>query len=291
MTTINVLDTYPARARALGVEDRARAALRRLLQCRGRLLDLVLNVGVLVVLWFAYAGVRGVTANEWTTALDNANDVLRVQDALRLPAESWVQGHALSAPWLLKAANRFYLYVHFPGTALFLAWTWARRRALFARVRNALVLVTGCALVLHVVFPLAPPRMMPGFVDTGAVFGPSPYDLEAASAANQIAAMPSLHVGWALLIALAAGARLGSKWRWILAAHPVVTTAVVVVTANHYWADGIVAAVLVLAGWRLAGRLAMRHQARSEVVVPLDLRGPDAVLAPDPDRRPAGMVA
>lgn len=265
MTTINVLEAHPAATTPLDASGARAVRLR--VQRHRRLLDLGTNVGVLVGLWLAYAAARGVTAGEWSTALDNADRLLRVQDALPLPPETWIQGHALSAPWLLKAANRFYLYVHFPGTVLFLAWTWARRRELFGRVRDALVLVTGCALVLHVAFPLAPPRMMPGFVDTGAVYGPSPYDLEAASAANQIAAMPSLHVGWALLVAIAAVAGLQSRWRWLLAAHPVLTTAVVVVTANHYWADGVVAAALVVGAWSLVGRSGQRWRRPGSTVV------------------------
>ena len=61
-----------------------------------------------------------------------------------------------------------------------------------------LVVVTLGALAIHVVFPLAPPRMMPGFVDTMVLYGPNPYNSQAVqSFANQYAAMPSLHVGWA----------------------------------------------------------------------------------------------
>lgn len=72
----------------------------------------------------------------------------------------------------------------------------------------------------------------------GLLVGPSPDDLGAASSANQIAAMPSLHVGWALLVAIACVAGLRSRWRWVAVAHPVLTTSVVVVTANHHWTDG-----------------------------------------------------
>jgi hypothetical protein len=62
--------------------------------------------------------------------------------------------------------------------------------------------------------------------------------------ANQFAAMPSLHVGWAALIAIAMITVTRSRWRWLWVLHPVTTFAVVVLTANHYWLDGLVALVL-----------------------------------------------
>ena len=94
--------------------------------------------------------------------------------------------------------------------------------------------------------PLAPPRMLPslGFVDTMTVFGPSAYSGDAATVSNQFAAMPSLHVGWALLIAVVVIRTANSRWRWATIAHPVLTTLVVVVTANHYWIDAVVSALL-----------------------------------------------
>jgi hypothetical protein len=99
---------------------------------------------------------------------------------------------------------------------------------------------------VHLLVPLAPPRMFPqwGFVDTMATLGPDAYAGRSGAVANQIAAMPSLHVGWALLIAYVAW-RCAPRWLALVAsAHAAVTVLVVVVTANHFWLDGIVAAAL-----------------------------------------------
>jgi hypothetical protein len=94
-------------------------------------------------------------------------------------------------------------------------------------------------------FPLAPPRMMHGWVDTGVQLGQSVYGPSTHSGiANQFAAMPSLHVGWAAMVAIAMIMVTRSRWRWLWIAHPVVTFAVVVLTANHYWLDGLVALTL-----------------------------------------------
>jgi hypothetical protein len=84
-----------------------------------------------------------------------------------------------------------------------------------------------------------------GWVDTGIKFGQSVYGPTSDSGmANQFAAMPSLHVGWAAMVAIAMIMVTRSRWRWLWIAHPVVTFAVVVLTANHYWLDGLVALTL-----------------------------------------------
>ena len=215
--------------------------------------DLARNAALLAVLWVAYAVVRGITAGDLAAATENARAIIDLQQALGLPSEGALQGALLDDPWLLRGANLYYLGVHFPITVGFLAWTWRNHRAKFARVRNALVATTSAGLVIHVIYPLKPPRMMAGFVDTAAVIGPDPYELGISGGANQLAAMPSLHVGWALLIALGTIWISTSNARWLVLAHPILTLAVVVLTANHYWADAIAAVVIVVAAWRLTG--------------------------------------
>ena len=219
-----------------------------------RALDLATNVVVLGALWFLYSAVRGVTAEEYQVALANANRVVSFQHSIGLPSESLLQRDFLGQVGLLKLANIYYLAAHFPVTVGFLAFTWGFRRASFNRIRNTLVAVSAVGMVIHLLYPLAPPRMLPrmfGFVDTGRIVGPDPYDLGIAEAANQIAAMPSLHVGWSLLVAIGVIWMFDSKWRWLIAIHPAITTLVVVLTANHYWTDAIIAALLVGLFWSL----------------------------------------
>jgi hypothetical protein len=182
-------------------------------------------------------------------AITNAWWVWDVERALRLPDEELLQQWALQWPDLLRAANWYYVAVHFPITAAFLVWGWLRRPPEEYRwARRLNIMLTGLALVVHVLMPLAPPRMLSGlgFLDTMAVFGPSAYDGSTATIANQFAAMPSLHVGWALLIAVVVVRTASSRWRWVAVAHPTITVVVVVATANHYWVDAIAAALLLL---------------------------------------------
>jgi PAP2 superfamily len=118
---------------------------------------------------------------------------------------------------------------------------------------------------VHWLVPLAPPRLLAatGMIDTGDTFGPSVYgDPDDDTLSNQFAAMPSLHVGWALAVAVTLVVAHRGRWRWLWLGYPVLTLAVVVVTANHYWLDaavgvamlGVIIAVAP-APWRESGRL------------------------------------
>ena len=182
-------------------------------------------------------------------AMTNAQDVWDFERALHLPSEASLQATVLSHLWWIKTANCFYAYVHFPATAAALIWLYLRRPEIYVWFRRTLASLTALALVIHAVFPLAPPRMLAtaGLVDTGHLYGPSVYGSPSTDTlSNQYAAMPSLHVGWALAVAIALITATRSRWRWLWLGHPVATLLVVVVTGNHYWLDAI-AAVVVLA--------------------------------------------
>jgi hypothetical protein len=111
------------------------------------------------------------------------------------------------------------------------------------------------------------PRL--GFVDTAKVFGPASYGAGSPykGFANQFAAMPSLHFGWALVIAWAVLLATTSRWRFLVLAHPVITLAAIVLTANHYWLDAVAASVLfafaLVVDWLLERRRRRRAAFRS----------------------------
>jgi hypothetical protein len=208
---------------------------------------LLREIILLVTLFVAYRLGRLAITGHDDLAIANAWRIWDVERLLRLPDEEMFQDWVLQWPDVLKAANWYYVVVHFPVTLAFLAWGWLRRPPEEYRwARRLIITLTAFAMLLHVAMPLAPPRMLSslGFLDTMAAFGPSAYGGGAATVANQFAAMPSLHVGWALLIALVVVRTAKSKWRFVVIAHPVLTTLVVVVTANHYWVDAVVVALL-----------------------------------------------
>lgn len=231
--------------------------------------DAVRELLLVAVLFLIYKLGRGVSSDATSQAFANAKEVLTLQKTLRLPDESVVQHWYIQSEWMRSAANQYYTWVHFPITVAFLLWLWIRHRDHYRWIRNLLAIMTGVALVIHILVPLAPPRMMPGFVDTGLDDGTSPYSGAGKEIANQYAAMPSLHFGWALVVAIGVMAvwcnrdplrRIGSKAIWL---HPAITLLVVVVTANHYWLDAFVATLLL---------------AVAMVIVPFPDRSPHARL-------------
>ncbi|MEU4793758.1 phosphatase PAP2 family protein [Micromonospora tulbaghiae] len=229
------------------------------------------ELALVAVLFLVYKAGRQVVADHADLALANGEWIWRLERLLRLPDEAAVQAPLLSHEVPVRLVNSYYAYVHFPATVFCLVWLWLRRPAHYVRLRRALAALTAVALVLHVCVPLAPPRLtaLTGLVDTGTRFGPSVYgppDTDQLS--NQYAAMPSLHVGWALAIALALMAVTAGRLRWLWLLHPLVTALVVVVTGNHYWLDGVVAVALLMA------ILAVLPRPAPDLPVPVSPAGP-----------------
>ncbi|MDN5851910.1 MAG: phosphatase PAP2 family protein [Actinomycetia bacterium] len=224
------------------------------------------EIVIIVGLFLVYKYARVLIPHSDGVAFDHASHLVDVERLLRLPSELHAQDVLLSSDLVVHVANAYYAYVHFPLTGLFLVWLFLRSRRHYLQLRTVLILMTGAALAIHTAFPLAPPRMLDGlgFVDTAAVYGPAVYHAapQADSLANQFAAMPSLHFGWALVVAFGVIRAGSSSRRWLWVLHPVITLVVIVGTGNHYWLDAAVAGVLIVVvdhavrRWRPVGSLA-----------------------------------
>jgi PAP2 superfamily protein len=225
----------------------------------------LLLVGVLLGV---YRYGRIVIGHSSAEAFDNASELIGWERALQLPNELAVQHLLLSSEWVARIANVYYFSVHFPLTAAFLIWMFVRSREQYTRIRTSLAMLTGFALVIHAAFPLAPARMLNGlgFVDTAAMYGPNVYaqSPQTDTVANQFAAMPSLHFGWAVMVAIGIIRVSRSPLRWLWIAHPVITLLVIVGTGNHYWMDAAVAGGLIILServvraWSATGRARIR---------------------------------
>jgi membrane-associated phospholipid phosphatase len=236
--------------RSTRVLKRAVAARAREPYSPSRRPPLIRELLLIAALYLAHKFGRQAANGQFADAYENADRVWDTERRLRLPSEASVQGLLLHSETLIRSVNVYYATVHFPAIVLFLAWMYWRRPAHFVWFRWVLTWLTGAALVLHLLVPLAPPRLFreTGMVDTGVVYGPSVYGKpDPDSMANQFAAMPSLHVGWAVVVAfgLIIATRGWLRWLWLI--HPLITLLAVVGTGHHYWADGIVAVVLLAA--------------------------------------------
>ena len=122
-----------------------------------------------------------------------------------MPSELRLQQVFLEHPIWIQAANGYYAIAHVPAIIALLLWAFICHRDKYPRVRNVLALVTGACLVVQLV-AVAPPRMYPGlgFVDSGHLYGQSVYTAVGTGVSDQLSAMPSLHVGWAVLVGVAA---------------------------------------------------------------------------------------
>ena len=198
-------------------------------------------------LYTAWQLIGTVTHRNVEGAQSNALTVWHVEQALHLPSELAMQQAMTPHPWLVQLANGYYVYGHFNPVVALLAWVFWRHRAAYPRVRLLLCLLTAVAFVVHFV-PVAPPRLMPqlGFRDVALEYGQSVYGSFGAGIPGQLLAMPSLHVGWAILLAYVVVTTARSRWRWLAIAHPVLMAVDVAVTANHWWADGFVCGVLLV---------------------------------------------
>jgi hypothetical protein len=188
-----------------------------------------------------------------TGGLHRGREIWHAERVMHLPNERGVQKLILAHPDVVRAANYYYDTMHLTLMVVFLIWLWLRHRDRYPFYRNVLVAFTGMSLLVQMV-PVAPPRLIggTGLIDTAAFYGQSVYATVGSGIADQYAAMPSIHVGWAILVSVAVISASPSRWRWLAGLHGVLTVFVVVATANHYWLDGVGAGALLAIAWFIA---------------------------------------
>lgn len=190
-------------------------------------------------------------------ATERARQIWRFERAIGIGSERWLQQRIVGHDRVVQAANVFYAAAHVPAMIAFLAWMFFRHRDRYARWRWLLAVSTGACVLIRLV-PVAPPRLVPelGFVDTAILHDQSVYGRFGAGVSDQLAAMPSIHACWALIVAAGVWSCAPRRWRWVGVAHAVVTMWSIVVTANHWWLDAIVVGALLPPIWWAIGRAA-----------------------------------
>lgn len=189
-------------------------------------------------------------------AMDRARQIDDLQQALHLPTEIAMQHIVVDHNLLAWLTNAYYATMHVPALIAFLIWLFVRHRDRYPHWRNGLAVVTAGCLIIRFV-RVAPPRFIGelGFVDLADKHGFSVYGPVGTGISDQFAAMPSVHVGWAAVVALGVFATTTSRWRWLFVLHLPVTIFVVAATGHHWWLDGIVAIGLLAIGLRLDAAL------------------------------------
>jgi hypothetical protein len=211
------------------------------------------EIAVVCALFALWQVANQLTRGHTTGGLRRGRWIWHAERVIGLPNEKSVQDLIIGHPWLVKSANYFYDTAHLTLMVVFLVWLWLRHRDRYPVVRNTIAAFTAMSLLIQMV-AVAPPRLIggTGLVDTAAVYGQSVYAAIGSGLADQYAAMPSIHIGWAVLISIAIVTSSTSRWRWLGLLHGLVTVFVVVATANHYWFDGIAACALLAPAWLIA---------------------------------------
>jgi hypothetical protein len=226
--------------------------------------NLLLELLVIRVGYSIYSQIRLAATASTATAEENGRQIASIERALGIDIEHWINRATVGVEWLEDALAFYYTSFHFPVPLAILAILYIRRPTDYRWARASLAFATLLALVGFWLYPLAPPRLMPGMGFTDTVHGPQDLanpDYGAMTAVtNQYAAMPSLHFGWSLwcgVVVVVLAPRLWMKALGLL--HPLITLYVIVASANHWVLDAVGGAVVVGTGFGLTYLLSGRR--------------------------------
>jgi PAP2 superfamily len=241
-----------------------------------RLFGLIRQLIIILGLEKIYEVSRGIIPQQANQALHNGLIVVNLEKSLHIFNEWRIQQVVLRhAQWhfgpvtlgqdaIISLVNHFYLHSQFVFTPLFLIWLYLSHRHHFRFVRDVIFITTGLALVIYIVFPMMPPRLLTGYMRL-----PSDYHIQDTLAPllndmlqqtqigyNPYAAMPSLHFAWALIL----GATLVLIGRTLLLRvlgllYPFMMLATILISGNHLWLDAVGSVIVVIAAVVLAWAL------------------------------------
>lgn len=214
------------------------------------------EVALIAALYAAYSVTRVLVNADPAEAMANGRLVLAAERVLGLDVEAAVVGWLVDSTLLSVLAGYLYALPHYTVTPAVLVWVYRRHPGQYRSARLVLLAATSVALVCYFWVPTAPPRLLsdayPDVLALTAQWGwwgteaSAPRGL--GSLTNQYAALPSMHVGWAAWCGVVVAALARRTWVRVAAlAYPVLVTAIVVATGNHYLLDAVAGAGLVVA--------------------------------------------
>jgi hypothetical protein len=216
-------------------------------------------------LYAAYESARGLVAGSRASAIDRAHEVVHLERHLHVFEEPRVHDAVLAIPGLMGSLGFAYLTLHLLVTGSVLAWLYYRRPAAFPAVRTTLLVASALSLIGFLAFPTAPPRL----ADTALWHGQGIVDINhglISSLYNPYAAVPSMHIGYAVIVGTAVVRYARSRWLRIAGVlYPLFVLLVIVATGNHFFFDAAMGAVVAGAA-AVVTTLCIRNSAQAEVV-------------------------
>jgi hypothetical protein len=237
---------------------------------------------LLGALWSVYSLSRLLASADLHPATERAKSLLGVEKFAGIDIEMSLNRFTSGDEWLAAGASYYYAAAHYLVTAAVLLLLWFSGNQRHRRARNALVLATVAALTVYILLPTAPPRLLPGYIDTLAQSADQGWWGRGESLpgglgrmTNELAAMPTMHAGWALWVALTIGLITTNRFFRALGwTHAGLTALVVIGTGNHWVLDVLVGWLVVGAAWALVGQL------QGEPESPVREEHPEATRSP-----------
>jgi PAP2 superfamily len=207
-----------------------------------------------LVLFLTFLGLyklsRYVAKGDEMTAFANARWIVDLEKKMGIYYEVPIQQWFLDKIELMKFVNQVYIELHIPATIIFFVWLFHKQKKEYTFVRNGFLIANIITIFFFIGFPCAPPRMLNdlGFVDTLLEISHiNLYKGNISKIFNPYAAVPSMHFGNALLIAVVGFWLQKNKFmKWIMVFYPALVLLIIVITGNHFFMDAIVGGIVVL---------------------------------------------
>ena len=216
--------------------------------------DLALQLGLLLFCYLGYQMVRGIADHSVANAFWHTGQIINLEQSLGVFVEPDIQSWARGQDVIISLANWMYLNSHYLVSGGAILWVYHRHRDRFSQVRNSFLCAMLLALLGYLLFPAAPPRLMPewGFYDSVAqATGVDASSQSGSALINMYAAVPSMHFGFALLVGgwmYKLSKHQTVRYLWTL--YPLLVLWVVIATANHFLFDALVGGlVAVTSAW------------------------------------------
>ena len=221
--------------------------------------DFLFQMAVLSSCYWLYTYTRVAVRGRQAEALHNAALVMHLEQALGIFHEAWLQAQVSRSVILLRGLDWFWSNVHLPVVIGCLLWVYLARHRAYPFVRNWFLTLNLLGIAIYALLPTAPPRLLPssGIVDTAWVLSPHSLQWGVSSAMdNPYAAMPSLHMAYALFVACTiVSLTRGRTVKLLAGLYPLAIGVAIIATGNHWFLDALAGALVTLVAYLTCRRV------------------------------------